>query len=247
MSKPDSGIDGIDENQLDPTAQGKKPKLGMEKRYYNRFNHVKAAKILQKEGNLLQAVKKYHEYLKVIGDLHEVDPYKLKPNFFSKERDLAEMFLISQVYWELAKIYDLTPKLQPQFTNCLNQFLLFTNNQPFQIVNSEICRRHIKKGRLSNIKAYQEAYNTIYIANKSCYIATECYGANHNVTNSIRKLKPYLAKFRGGMFFTKKYYQLSPRAVYYSRKHPVFFTPIKNLFIKPALYLLSKAVEILKM
>ncbi len=244
MSKPINALEDFDEDELDKTAQGKGKKiLGMEKRYRARFNHVKQAKESQSNGNLLAAVKKYHEYLKVLGDLHECDPYKLKASYFDKEKDLPEMFLISQVYWELSKVYDLTPKLQPQFTDCLSQFILFTHNLPYQVVNAEILRRFIKKGKLNNIKAYQDAYSVIYIANKACYIATECYGIDHDKTNVFRQFRDQISKYQLGQIFIKYYYHYSPRLIYYFRSNPIIGRYLKKYFIIPCLNLFSLLLD----
>jgi hypothetical protein len=234
-------LDEFDESELSVQAEGKGKKLlGMEKRYRSRLSLVKQAKEAQVNGNLLGAVKKYHEYLKVLGDLHEVDPFRLRPSFFDKEKELPELFLISQVYWELARIYDLTPKLQPQFKDCLNQFVVFTNKFPFQIVNAEIARRFLKKGKVNNLAAYQEAYNVIYIANKSCFIATECFNGSHQVTQDLRLFRNWLAKFTLGRQLIDIYYRTSPKMISFFRFYSV--PGVKNLILRPSLKLFSKMV-----
>ncbi len=219
--------------------KGKKT-LGMERRYKDRLNCIKRAKEAQLEKNLSLSVKKYHEYLKVMSDLYECEPYDLNPDFFNKDTELPEMFIISQVYWELAKIYDLTPKLQPQFTDCLNQFVLFSNNMPFQVVNAEVIRRYIKRGGANNVKAYHDAYGVIHVASKACYIATECFGENHSTTEDLRQFKKILLNYPIGEKFIRLYYKIGPQIIYISRKHPAISQPIKILFVKPLLKVFSK-------
>ncbi len=60
---------------------------------------------------------------------------------------MTEMLLISHVYWELSRVYEMTPKLQVAFDKCLKQFVRFTINQPYQVLNSEVLRKYIKKNK----------------------------------------------------------------------------------------------------
>ncbi|MBL7665371.1 MAG: hypothetical protein JNM93_09570 [Bacteriovoracaceae bacterium] len=244
MSKPEKlAEDLFKEEELPVTPNGgnrRQNLLGLEKRYKFRFTHVKQAKEAQKSGNFLQAVKKYHEYLKVLSDLHECDPYKLKPSYFNRDNNVAEMFLISQVYWELTKMYDLTPKLQPQFMSCLKQFIFFSNNMPYQIVNAEIMRRFIKRGKLNNVSAYQEAYNSIYIASKSCFIATECFGDLHPTTERIRHFKALLMNYTFGVNFVHFYYRISPTFIDWLRARPRLRNILLRFIFRPTLNIFSK-------
>ena len=64
---------------------------------------------------------------------------------FDAKRQVTELLLISHVYWELARINEMPPKLQKNFSRSLNQFVKFTINQPYQVLNSEMLRKYIKK------------------------------------------------------------------------------------------------------
>ncbi len=241
MGKTDNSADGLGAGTPEvDRKKGLKNKQGLQRRYKERFSHIKTAKEAMTNDNLLLCVKKYHEYLKVMADVFDCEPYELNPSFFNRETEITELFLISQVYWELARVYDLTPKLHPQFSDCLKQYVAFTLNMPYQIVNAEQLRKFIKKGQLNSAKAYHDAYGTIHVANKACYIATECFGSEHAVTQDLRVFKKKIAKSLLGLEFIHYYYRFSPLLISYSKKFPLLGNLCKSIIFKPLLRVFAK-------
>ena len=102
----------------------------------------------------------------------------LKPSLFERDQNIHEIMLISQVYWDLAKAYDRSDKLQGECTRCLNKFVQFSTGFKFQYLNSEILRKYLKKGAARNTKEFEKAFKKINLSSNKCYIATFCFGEN---------------------------------------------------------------------
>lgn len=188
------------------------------------------------------ALKKYNEYLVIMAEMHDVsDIYSLRLDSFDPKNDVSEMLLVSHVYWEMAKIYEMTPKFQEQYHQALNQFVSFTSNQPYQVLNAEMARKYIKKVKNTSptIKELEAAYSRIYVESDKCFIATECFGKEHEITNRLRSFKKLLLKYSLGHRFVDNYYRYSPRYIVFLRKYPLI-RKLNNSTIKPFLSYFSK-------
>jgi hypothetical protein len=223
-------------------AKDRQRKAALLKRYNTRITVAKQAREAFHSKDYPLALKKYNEYLVIMAEMFEVDDiYKLTVDKFDPKTQVSEMLLISHVYWEMAKIYELTPKFQAQYNQALNQFVHFTINQPYQVLNAEMARKYIKKvkSRSPTIKQLEAAYARIYVESDKCFIATECFGSSHAITNDLRKFKAHLLKHKIGQKLVDKYYTYSPRYIAFSKT----FLPIhwfNQLIVKPTLYLFSK-------
>jgi hypothetical protein len=217
----------------------KKNIQALQKRYQTRFSNVRMARESAKSGDLINSIKYYNAYLKILADIHDVTPLELKPEQFNPKSELSEMLMISQVYWELTKIYDKTPKLQDDFSKVLNQFVIFTINHPYQIVNAEILRKYMRGNLSPNMHIYKAAYDKIFIESKKCYIATFAFGDSHWVTSSLRQWKLKLNQSHFGILFIRTYYTVSSRLVAACEKN-MFLKFCINLFVRPFLISFTK-------
>lgn len=216
----------------------KKNLQALNKRYQNRFTFARVAREAFKKSDYIVAIKNYNEYLKTMGDIHDQDPLELQPSIFDPNKDVSEMLLVSQIYWELAKIYDMTPKLQGELSKVLNQFVVFTINQPFQVVNAEILRKYLKKPGLNNHNEFKAAYDKIFIESDKCYISTLCFGNNSFETKNLRNFKDFIKHTSWGLAFIKNYYRASSRFVFFLKDKPLL-VKVFNFFIKPPLRIFS--------
>src|SRR5688500_8225661 len=81
------------------------------------------------------AVRKFTDYLQVISEVKGAqDIFGIKPQHFDPKKDVTEMLMISHIYFELAKMYDAVPKFHDESRRCLDQFVLFSVNQPYQVI-----------------------------------------------------------------------------------------------------------------
>ena len=121
-------------------------KLALQKRYGQRITIMRQGREAFLAKDYVNATKKYLEYLAILAESKDIDDvFKLSPTMFNKSTQITELLVISHVFWELARIYEMTPKLQNNFNKALNQFIKFSVNQPYQVFNSEMLRKYIKK------------------------------------------------------------------------------------------------------
>lgn len=208
----------------------------LNKRYQTRFTYTRLAREAFKQGDFIAAIKNYNEYLKTMADIHDQDPLELSPTIFDQQKDISEILLVSQIYWELAKIYDMTPKLQGEFTKVLNQFVIFTVNQPFQVVNAEILRKYLKYPGITNYTEFRAAYDKIFIESDKCFISTLCFGNEHQVTNDLRLTKTFLQKSVFGITLISLYYRLSSKLISFAKSNKLVNRFIKVIFYLPLLF-----------
>lgn len=194
----------------------KKKKLLLQQKYTQRITTAKQGREFFLAKDYVNATKKYHEYLSILTELNDLeDIYLLKPSMFDPNKDVTEMLLISHVYWEMARINEMTPKLKATYKKCLSQFVKFTINQPYQVFNSEMLRKYIKrnKSRSLQIGMLNEAYSQIFVQSKKCYIATFCFDDHSKEVALFREYKETILKYPLGQEFVELYYNLSSRLV----------------------------------
>lgn len=214
--------------------------LILKHKYETRITVAKFGKECLDAGDYATALQRFVEYMDTMAELNKVsDFYTLTPSHFDPKQDITEMLMISHIFFEMARIYDAVPKYQEDSKRCLEQFVNFSVNQPFQVVNSELIRKHLKKSIFKNPAAFKGAYDQIYVQSKKCYVVTFCFGHEHSVTQDFRLFKDWLLNFRTGQELVRIYYNYSSVAVKKWEKNPMmlFFS---KWILSPLLVLFSK-------
>jgi len=232
----------------------KQPKSGREARenrekllilkhkFENRITITKFGKEAFDSGDYSTAMKRFTEYLSIMAEIKEVnDFYSLTPSHFNPQKDITEMLMISHLFFELARIYDAVPKFKDDSKKCLDQFVLFSANQPFQIVNSEMIRKYLKKSSFKNPELFRYAYEQIYVQSKKCYVVTFCYGTDHPLTHQYREFKDWLLESGLGQEMVRIYYKNSSVLVARWENKPLM-NFLAKFIIRPALVLFSKTL-----
>lgn len=207
-----------------------------------RITTAKIGKEALDNGDYGTALKKFIDYLSVIAESKQVSGiYSIRIVHFNPQKDLTEMLMMSHIYFEMARLYDAVPKFHEESKKCLDQFVHFSANQPYQVVNSEMVRKYLKKSQFKNQEAFRNAYQQIYVQSKKCYVVTFCYGNDHQVTSDFRLLKDWILRQSWGFSFVRNYYRFSSVAVerYSESKIVNYFS---RLCIKPTLLFLSKTL-----
>lgn len=210
--------------------------------YRSRIGLLKVSHDYYQKDNIPKAVEGYSRYLNIMAKYYFIKEEELKPKLFDQKKEIAEILLISQVYWSLAKAYDRNPKLKAECKRYLDQFVIFSLGYKHQYINSEMIRKFIKKGIAYNPKLFEMAYKRIQVESKKCYIATYCFNENHHVTNDLRKFKLLLHKYAFGISFINNYYRFSPPLINFCEKHRVLGLAVKIL-IKPFLRMFAKIIQ----
>jgi hypothetical protein len=216
-------------------------KLALQKRYGQRITIMRQGREAFLAKDYVNATKKYLEYLAILAESKDLDDvFKLSPTMFDKSTQVTELLVISHVYWELARIYEMTPKLQNNFNKALNQFIKFSVNQPYQVFNSEMLRKYIKKNKNKSIQIGQlnNALSQILIQSRKCFIATEIFGESHKTTNQLRLFKLELLAWPFGEQLVNIYYRLSTNLLDYKDSYFVqlFFSALKYPLVFFALF-----------
>lgn len=202
-------------------------------RFQNRLAALKKGQDHSQHNRIADAVSYYNEYLNAIAEYHEIKVERLDPKLFDAEKELAEILLISQVYWDLAKAYDRSPKLAAECERCLKQFALFTIGFKFQYLNSEMIRKFIKKRISYHPEYFVQTYQDMRVHSKKCYIATHCYGENHYITNELRVFKTQIDHTYLGKTFIDFYYRVSPVIVQFCDNHELMGKILSSTFLRP--------------
>lgn len=226
-------------------AEKIKQKMQLQKRYAQRITIAKRARDHFLSKDYTNALKRYTEYLEILAQINDLeDIYSISPKLFDNRTQITELLLISHVYWEMSRIFESTPRFQTSYNKCLEQFVKFTANQPYQVFNAEMIRKYIKKNRFKStqIQNLNKAYAQIYVQSKKCFIATHCFGDSHQVTNDLRKLKNILSNYHIGIFFIKWYYITSPKLIKFSQNHKSVDIIIQFI-TKPLLSFIAKVIR----
>lgn len=225
------------------TAREEREKrLILKHRFENRITVARFGNESREIKDFAGAIRKFTDYLQVMAEVKKVnDIYAIKPQHFDPKKDVTEMLMISHIYFEMAKMYDAVPKFHDESKRCLDQFVLFSVNQPFQVINSELMRKHLKKTLFRNQEIFRNAYIQIFVQSKKCYVVTFCLGHQHPVTQEFRAVKDLLLEYRLGQELVGLYYRYSSVAVERWEQNS-FARVIGKWVVRPLLLLFSKTL-----
>jgi hypothetical protein len=233
-------------NKKETDKDKSKRKLALQKKYGVRITTAKQGREAFLAKDYITATKKYNEYLGILAELNEVDDiFKISPSMFDNKKEVTEMLLISHIFWEIARINEMTPKLQKNFQQSLSQFVKFTINQPYQVLNAEMLRKYIKKNKnvSKQLPMFNDALNQIFVESKKCYIATMCFGETHEFTRVLRQFKSILNKHVIGVKFIDIYYRNSSIFVEVCENNQ-FLRLFSIIILKPLLSLFAKTLQL---
>lgn len=208
----------------------------------HRITVAKYGKEYMDSGDYSNAIVKYVEYLQTMAEYKQTkDYFSLSPSHFDPKKEITEMLLISHIFFEMARVYDAIPKFTDEAKKCLDRFTSFSANQPYQVVNSEMIRKYLKKEAFKNKEMFKTAHQQIFVQSKKCYIVTFCYGTEHPVTQHYRLFKDWLLNYEFGQFLVRFYYRHSSLAVE-KWQHRQAMKIIGRYLIRPILSVFSKTL-----
>lgn len=158
---------------------------------------------------IADAATAFHTYLKILEDWKRVPEGGLHPGLFERPKDLAELLLISGVYWDLAKMYDRTrtKNKQKEFKHYLEKFILFSRGMPFQPLCAETMRKYISNEKPVHRDDFKNAYKLI--GTKPCFVATSL--ADVSDSETVPRLRAFrdevLSRSGAGRSFVAWYYR----------------------------------------
>ena len=201
--------------------------------YKNRFKQLRLGQECYKKGNLSKSVEYYCNYLSILAQFFDTEENKLKPELFDKKKDIGELLLISNIYWNLAKIYDKNPKFQHNSIIYLNQFFKFSMGYKYQYANARMLENYIKKSNPNNIKEFKRIYEKMRIKSAPCFISTYCFGYHASITEQLRLLKEDVSGNPLGDASIKFYYKIAPKLITFFEHHAyikkIILPPVKTI------------------
>lgn len=225
----------------------RKRQIQLRQKHSQRITIARHGRDAFSNGEYVHAVKKYTEYLNIHAMMNEREIFNITPDLFDAKKDITELLLISHIYWDLSRIYEMTPKFKENYIKSINQFVVFTVNQQYQVLNAEMLRKYIKanKGKSPYIVELERALQRIFVDSKKCYIATHCFGEDHFYTNDLREIKKYLNQSEVGIELIRSYYLCSYHLISFLDKNKII-KKIFKFFSKPLLISIAMIIRLRK-
>lgn len=226
----------------------RKKQMQLRQKHSQRITIARHGRDAFSNGEYVFAVKKYTEYLNIHAMMNERDIFNITPDLFDSKKDVTELLLISHIYWDLSRIYEMTPKFKENYIKAVNQFVVFTVNQQYQVLNAEMLRKYIKanKNKSPYIAELEKSLQKIFVDSKKCYIASHCFGENHLHTNNLREIKNYLNKSDFGIEIIRNYYLVSHNLVTFLENKRSLSLTLK-LLTKPILTVVANIIRLRKL
>ncbi len=141
------------------------------KLFQRRMELARDGALAYREGKLKEAVQNYYSYIDILERTKGVGRDKLEPTHFDQKQDVAELLLLSGVFWDLAKIHDRSVKSDmTRLRFYLDRFVLFSKNMPFHHVSAELIRKYLVNGTPRHRKEFKDSH--IRLGGGKCFIAT---------------------------------------------------------------------------
>jgi len=175
------------------------------------------------ENHLVEAVGAFRTYLSIVEDIKNVPKGGLSPAHFDQKKDMAEMVLITGVYWDLIKLYDRTTSREAhiEFQNYLGRYVAFAKGMPYQTMCAESLRKHMRSGAIHKTE-FKDAYKQL--GRGACFIATELEDVTALETlPRLRRFRDTVLRTRpAGRRFVAWYYRNGPGLAQLSNHLPQF-------------------------
>lgn len=181
------------------------------KLFQRRMELARDGALAYREGRLKEAIQNYYQYIDILERTKEAGRDKLEPGHFDQKKDVAELLLLSGVFWDLAKIQDKTQKTDlSRLRFYLDRFVLFSKNMPFQHVSAELIRKYLVNGTPRHRKEFKDTH--IRLGGGKCFIATaledECTPGTLERLRRFRDRR--LLGSAAGRLLVRGYYTISP-------------------------------------
>lgn len=187
----------------------------------SRVNLIKQARSLMNQKAYSEAAIAYEKYLRVLEIVYNKQPGQLGPEIFNNSKRSKEMTVITSVYWDLLRIYDMSPRYgdrQRKTAAKLTQFVKFSTIYPDIIKRADNFLRAAK-----NPEIVREFLRSSGGLKGKCFIATALC-ADDPLAREVLLLRlyrdQYLRKSPPGRTFIHWYYRLSPSLAQVIRSSP---------------------------
>ncbi len=181
------------------------------KMFQKRMEMARLGAIAFRQGKFRESIQNYFGYIDVLEKSKEVAKDGLQPNQFDQKKEIAELLLLTGVYWDLCKMHDMGgKKTHEKLKYYLDRFVTFSKGMPFQHVSAELIRKFLVNGSPRNRRDFKDAH--IRLGGGKCFLATAV--EEHLDPATLPRLRLFrdrvLLTSRGGRAFVRVYYAVGP-------------------------------------
>lgn len=205
----------------------------------NRVNLIKQARALMGQKAYSEAAVAYEKYLRILEVIYNTKKGELSPEIFNNSKKSKEITVIASVYWDLMRIYDMSPKYGNRMSEAsekLAKFIVFSAIYPDIVKKAESFQRSAKNPNVVRNFLRQTRTNR-----PRCFIATAAFeypGAPE--VQILRRFRDQQLKTRSwGRKFVYFYYKISPSIAAVIDKSPLLKKIFRFLLKKLANSLIS--------
>lgn len=193
----------------------------------NRVNLIKQARQLMQQKAYSEAAVSYEKYLRILEVIYNKKKGQLSPEVFNNSKKSKEITVIASVYWDLMRIYDMSPRYGNRMAEAadkLAKFIVFSNIYPDIVKKAESFQRSAKNPAVVKHFLRQTRTNR-----PRCFIATAAFDSpGAPEIRILRKFRDEQLKTRyWGRKFVYFYYRLSPRVALWLDKVPALKAPVR--------------------
>jgi hypothetical protein len=210
--------------------------------FQKRMDLAKSGAKFFKEANYREAVQSYYSYLDILEKAKQVKAGALDLKHFDQKKDIAELLLLTGVYWDLAKLHDKVSKKDTSKVDLyLDRFVLFSKGLPYQHLSAELVRKYLVNGTPKNRKNFKDAH--IRLGGGKCFIATAV--EEHCAETTLSELRKFrdekLLPHRSGRGFVRVYYAIGPWLARAVLRAPEVFQKVLAFFFDQIAKKLAKS------
>ena len=172
---------------------------------------VKQARALMGQKAFSEAAVTYEKYLRTLEVVYNLKPGELTPAVFNSSKRSKELTVVTSVYWDLLRIYDLSPRYADRMSKAAQKLALFL---PFSTIYPDVSKKAESFARTAkNTNVMRSFLKSIKAGSGRCFIANAVFDCPNAPEVLIFRLfrEQYLRPSPIGRQLILAYYKLSPR------------------------------------
>ncbi len=179
--------------------------------FRTRIDIARAGVMFYQRGQYKEALEHYYRYLQIIERFKKVKSGQLKAGDFDPKSDVAEMLLLSGIFWDIAKLQDRSKKKdRVAIKDNLDKFVNFSKGMPYQHMCAELARKYLLNEKAVHRSMFKDAH--LRLGGGKCFVVTavEEY-CEPSTLSSLRSYRDQvLLQQSVGRGFVWVYYRIGP-------------------------------------
>lgn len=195
--------------------------------WHSRVAFIKKGHSLMRQKMYSEASVVYEKYLKILEIVYECGSGQLTPEMFKDSARTAELSVVTSVYWDLMRIYDISDLYGDRQRKAALQLARFSTYTP--IFPDLLKRAHAFQRNSRHPDIVKLFIMTATKQRPRCFVATSAFESP--VATEVQILRHYrdyqLKNSALGRALIKSYYKYSPRIACFLDKHVALKAPVR--------------------